>query len=108
RGHGPAKDGIGLWWKLLGRNKRNLTLDLSAPGGRDVLLQLAAETDVIVENFRPGTLERWGLGPEELHALNPRLVLARVTGFGQFGPYAHRPGFGTLAEAMSGFAAITG
>ncbi|MFD5902386.1 CaiB/BaiF CoA transferase family protein [Streptomyces microflavus] len=108
RGHGPAKDGIGLWWKLLGRNKRNLTLDLSAPGGRDVLLQLAAETDVIVENFRPGTLERWGLGPEELHAVNPRLVLARVTGFGQFGPYAHRPGFGTLAEAMSGFAAITG
>lgn len=63
RGHGPAKDGIGLWWKLLGRNKRNLTLDLSAPGGRDVLLQLAAETDVIVENFRPGTLERWGSAP---------------------------------------------
>ncbi len=73
-----------------------------------MLLQLAAETDVIIENFRPGTLERWGLGPEELHAVNPRLVLARVTGFGQFGPYAHRPGFGTLAEAMSGFAAITG
>ncbi|MYV59209.1 CoA transferase, partial [Streptomyces sp. SID4931] len=68
RGHGPAKDGVGLWWKLLGRNKRTLTLDLSAPGGRDVLLRLAAETDVIVENFRPGTLERWGLGPEELHA----------------------------------------
>ncbi|NEE19449.1 CoA transferase, partial [Streptomyces sp. SID7499] len=83
RGHGPAKDGIGLWWKLLGRNKRTLTLDLSAPGGRDVLLRLAAETDVIIENFRPGTLERWGLGPEELHAVNPRLVLARVTGFGQ-------------------------
>ncbi|GHG05884.1 MULTISPECIES: CaiB/BaiF CoA transferase family protein [Streptomyces] len=108
RGHGPAKDGVGLWWKVLGRNKRTVTLDLSTPGGRDALLRLAADADVIVENFRPGTLERWGLGWEELSAVNPRLVLARVTGFGQFGPYAHRPGFGTLAEAMSGFAAITG
>lgn len=108
RGHGPAKDGIGLWWKVLGRNKRTLTLDLSTPGGRAVLLRLAAGADVIVENFRPGTLEKWDLGWEELSAANPRLVLARVTAFGQFGPYAHRPGFGTLAEAMSGFAAITG
>ncbi|MGW0559075.1 CaiB/BaiF CoA transferase family protein [Streptomyces sp. NPDC003016] len=108
RGHGPAKEGIGLWWKLLGRNKRTITLDLSAPTGRDALLRLAATTDVIIENFRPGTLEKWGLGPAELSAVNPRLVLARVTGFGQFGPYSHRPGFGTLAEAMSGFAAITG
>lgn len=108
RGHGPAKDGVGLWWKLLGRNKRNVTLDLSTPGGRDVLLRLAAESDVVVENFRPGTLEKWGLGWDELSAVNPRLVLARVTGFGQFGPYARRPGFGTLAEAMSGFAAVTG
>ncbi|MGW4030899.1 CaiB/BaiF CoA transferase family protein [Streptomyces sp. NPDC004838] len=108
RGHGPAKDGVGLWWKLLGRNKRTITLDLSAPGGRDTLLRLAATADVVVENFRPGTLERWGLGWAELSAANPRLVLARVTGFGQFGPYSHRPGFGTLAEAMSGFAAITG
>ncbi|MFF6774990.1 CaiB/BaiF CoA transferase family protein [Streptomyces sp. NPDC012637] len=108
RGHGPAKDGVGLWWKVLGRNKRTMTLDLSTPGGRDTLLRLAADADVVVENFRPGTLERWGLGWEELSTVNPRLVLARVTGFGQFGPYAHRPGFGTLAEAMSGFAAITG
>ncbi|MFE5208332.1 CaiB/BaiF CoA transferase family protein [Streptomyces sp. NPDC056600] len=108
RGHGPAKDGVGLWWKLLGRNKRNITLDLSAPLGRDTLLRLVREADVVVENFRPGTLERWGLGWEELSAVNPRLVLARVTGFGQFGPYARRPGFGTLAEAMSGFAAVTG
>jgi crotonobetainyl-CoA:carnitine CoA-transferase CaiB-like acyl-CoA transferase len=108
RGHGPSKDGVGLWWKLLGRNKRAITLDLSSPGGRDTLLRLAATADVVVENFRPGTLEKWGLGWEELSAVNPRLVLARVTGFGQFGPYAHRPGFGTLAEAMSGFAAITG
>ncbi|MEC4571989.1 CaiB/BaiF CoA transferase family protein, partial [Streptomyces virginiae] len=108
RGHGPAKDGIGLWWKLLGRNKRAMTLDLSTPGGRDTLLRLAATADVIIENFRPGTLERWGLGWPELSAANPRLVLARVTAFGQQGPYAHRPGFGTLAEAMSGFAAVTG
>ncbi|MFJ8000732.1 CaiB/BaiF CoA transferase family protein [Streptomyces sp. NPDC096310] len=108
RGHGPAKDGVGLWWKLLGRNKRTMTLDLSTRGGRELLLGLAARTDVIIENFRPGTLEKWGLGWDELSLANPRLVLARVTGFGQFGPYAHRPGFGTLAEAMSGFAAATG
>ncbi|MET7682275.1 CoA transferase [Streptomyces sp. NPDC005423] len=108
RGHGPSKDGVGLWWKLLGRNKRTITLDLSKPGGRTTLLRLAATADVIVENFRPGTLEKWDLGWAELSAANPRLVLARVTGFGQFGPYAHRPGFGTLAEAMSGFAAVTG
>ena len=108
RGHGPSKDGIGLWWKLLGRNKRAITLDLSKPGGRDTLLRLAATADVIIENFRPGTLEKWDLGWAELSAANPKLVLARVTAFGQFGPYAHRPGFGTLAEAMSGFAAITG
>ncbi|WP_432034001.1 CaiB/BaiF CoA transferase family protein [Streptomyces antibioticus] len=108
RGHGPSKDGVGLWWKHLGRNKRTITLNLSTPGGRATLLRLAASADVIVENFRPGTLEKWDLGWEELSAANPRLVLTRVTGFGQFGPYAHRPGFGTLAEAMSGFAAITG
>ncbi|MDN3269369.1 CoA transferase [Streptomyces sp. MA15] len=108
RGHGPSRDGVGLWWKVLGRNKRTVTLDLSTPGGRATLLRLAATADVVVENFRPGTLEKWDLGWPELSAVNPRLVLARVTGFGQFGPYAHRPGFGTLAEAMSGFAALTG
>ncbi|MGW0330676.1 CaiB/BaiF CoA transferase family protein [Streptomyces sp. NPDC003011] len=108
RGHGPSKDGVGLWWKLLGRNKRTITLDLSTSGGRTTLLRLAATADVVIENFRPGTLEKWDLGWEELSAANPRLVLTRVTGFGQFGPSAHRPGFGTLAEAMSGFAAITG
>ncbi|WP_406460817.1 CoA transferase [Streptomyces sp. NBC_01622] len=108
RGHGPSKDGVGLWWKLLGRNKRTITLDLSTPGGRATLLRLAATADVIIENFRPGTLEKWDLGWAELSAANPQLILARVTAFGQFGPYAHRPGFGTLAEAMSGFAAITG
>ncbi|MFD3441452.1 CaiB/BaiF CoA transferase family protein [Streptomyces sp. NPDC058685] len=108
RGHGAARNGVGLWWKLLGRNKRTITLDLSTSGGRETLLRLAATADVIVENFRPGTLEKWQLGWDELSAVNPRLVLTRVTGFGQFGPYSHRPGFGTLAEAMSGFASITG
>ena len=108
RGHGPSKDGIGLWWKTLGRNKRTMTLDLSHPDGADVMRRLLAESDVLVENFRPGTLERWGLAPESLLAVNPGLVVARVTAFGQTGPYASRPGFGTVAEAMSGFAAVTG
>jgi len=108
RGHGPGKDGIGLWWKVLGRNKRTITLDLSRPEGAAVARRLVADADVLIENFRPGTLERWGLGPEELLAGNPGLVMARVSGFGQTGPYARRPGFGTLAEAMSGFAAATG
>lgn len=108
RNHGVAKDGVNLWWKTLGRNKRAVTINLNNPGGRDAFLRLVATSDVLVENFRPGTLERWGLGPDELHAANPRLVIARVTGFGQVGPYRTRPGFGTLAEAMSGFAATTG
>ncbi len=108
RGHGPAKNGVNLWWKTLGRNKRTVTIDLGKPAGAELLRALAAEADVLIENFRPGTLERWGIGPEELHAVNPRLVIARVTAFGQFGPYSARPGFGSLAEAMSGFAALTG
>ena len=108
RGHGPSKDGAGLWFKTLARNKRLVTLDLSKPEGAELFLRLAADADVVLENFRPGTLERWGLGWDELSAANPRLVLARVTGFGQAGPYASRPGFGTLAEAMSGFAALNG
>ncbi len=108
RAHGPARDGVNLWWKTLGRNKRTVTINLGDPAGAELLLALTKDADVLVENFRPGTLERWGLGPEELHAANPQLVIARVTAFGQFGPYAARPGFGTLAEAMSGFAALTG
>ena len=108
RSHGPAKDGVPLWWTALGRNKQTITLALNKPAGADLLKALLADTDVLIENFRPGTLERWGLGPDVLRELNPRLVLVRVTGFGQFGPYAGRPGFGTLAESMSGFAAING
>ncbi|MDF2918076.1 MAG: acyl-CoA transferase, partial [Microbacterium sp.] len=108
RGHGPSKDGQNLWWKTLGRNKRTVAIDLHTADGREAFLRLARTADVVVENFRPGTLERWGLGYDELSAENPGLVLARVTGFGQIGPYRSRPGFGTLAEAMSGFAAATG
>lgn len=108
RGHGAAKDGFGLWWKTLGRNKRTVTLDLKHPDGAATMRRMLAETDVLVENFRPGTLERWGLGPDVLLSDNPGLVIARVTAFGQDGPYAGRPGFGSLAEAMSGFAAVTG
>jgi crotonobetainyl-CoA:carnitine CoA-transferase CaiB-like acyl-CoA transferase len=108
RGHGPAKDGINLWWQTLGRNKSPITLNLSSVAGADLLLELVRDADVLIENFRPGTLERWGLSPEVLLERNPRLVIARVTAFGQFGPYSERPGFGSLAEAMSGFAALTG
>lgn len=108
RGHGAAKDGQNLWWKTLGRNKRTMTLNLSDPEGQRIFRELARTADVVIENFRPDTLERWHLGPQELREVNPRLVLARVTGFGQIGPYRRRPGFGTLAEAMSGFASLTG
>jgi crotonobetainyl-CoA:carnitine CoA-transferase CaiB-like acyl-CoA transferase len=108
RGHGPAKDGQNLWWKTLGRNKRAMTLDLSRERGQEVFRRLAREADIVIENFRPDTLERWNLGYSVLSESNPGLILARVTGFGQVGPYRRRPGFGTLAEAMSGFAAMTG
>ena len=108
RGHGETKDGVPLWWKMVSRNKRCIGLYLGDPDGASVFKELVRTADVVVENFRPGTLERWGLGYELLRALNPGLVLVRVTGFGQDGPYASRPGFGTLAESMSGFAAITG
>jgi crotonobetainyl-CoA:carnitine CoA-transferase CaiB-like acyl-CoA transferase len=104
----PPEGGDSYTWKLLGRNKRAIVLDLKTDAGRDALLVLAADADVLVENFRPGTIERLGLGPDVLLARNPRLVLLRVTGFGQDGPYASRPGFATMAEAMSGFAAING
>lgn len=108
RNHGHAKDGVALWWKTLNRNKQAVTLKLSTPEGRDLLLRMIGAADVLIENFRPGTLERWDLAPELLMEINPGLVVARVSGFGQFGPYSRRPGFGTLAESMSGFAALTG
>jgi crotonobetainyl-CoA:carnitine CoA-transferase CaiB-like acyl-CoA transferase len=101
-------DDVTLWWKLAGRNKRSVVLDLKVPTDLDRMRRLVATADVLVENFRPGTLERLGLAPGDLIAANPKLVVTRVTGFGQDGPYATRPGFATLAEAMSGFAAING
>ena len=108
RNHGYQKDGINLWWKMLSRNKKTVTCNLSTVEGQDLMRRLIATSDVLIENFRPGTLERWNLDPNDLLETRPSLVIARVTGFGQFGPYATRPGFGTLAESMSGFAAITG
>jgi formyl-CoA transferase len=99
---------VPLWWKVIGRNKRTVTMDLSTLEGQALFVALARTADVLVENFRPGTLERWNIGPEQLRTANERLVILRTTGFGQFGPYANRPGFGTLAESMSGFAHITG
>ncbi len=104
----PPAGGDSYTWKLLGRNKRAVVADLKTDAGRDALIALAEESDVLIENFRPGTLERLGLGPDVLCAHNPGLVVLRVTGFGQDGPYASRPGFATMAEAMSGFAAING
>ncbi|MBQ0978672.1 CoA transferase [Micromonospora zamorensis] len=108
RGHGLAKDDQPLWWKMVARNKRTVGLYLGDPAGAEIFRKLAATADVVIENFRPGTLERWGLGYDVLSADNPRLILLRVTGFGQSGPYAARPAFGTLVESMSGFAHLTG
>jgi crotonobetainyl-CoA:carnitine CoA-transferase CaiB-like acyl-CoA transferase len=108
RQHGHTKDGVPLWWKVVARNKRAITLNLSMPEGQELCRELVRTADVLVENFRPGTLERWGLAPPDLHALRPGLVVLRMTGFGQIGPHAHRPGFGTLAESLSGFAHLTG
>lgn len=105
---GWQKDGHSLWSLVVSRNKRSITLDLSMSSGQDVLKQLVADADVLVENFRTGTLERWNLSPDILHSINPGLVIVRTTGFGQTGPYAQQPGFGTAAEAMSGFAFSNG
>ena len=104
----PHKDGVGLWWKVTGRNKRSVTLDLSTDAGRTVFEDLAREADVVAENFRPGTMERWGLGPDDLHAVNPDLVILRISGYGQTGPYRERPGFGRVAGAFSGMTTLIG
>ena len=109
RHFGPQSDGVGLWWKYLGRNKQSVSLDISGDPGGVVFEDLVSEADVLVENFRPGTLERWGLDPQRLiDEVNEDLVALRISGFGQTGPYADRPGFGTLAESMSGFAFLNG
>lgn len=108
RNTGYLKDGVGLWFKMANRNKRCITLNFSNEKGQELFKELIKSTDVLIENFRTGTMEKWGLGWEDLKAINPRLVMIRVTGFGQTGPYKNRPGFGTIAEAFSGFAHTTG
>jgi len=108
RRFGAVKDGIGLIWKTISRNKKCITLNLSHEEGNKLFLRLIQEADVLIENFRPGTLEKWGLGWDVLSAVNPRLIMLRCTGFGQEGPYADRGGFGTVAEGMSGFASMNG
>ncbi|MDD0840175.1 CaiB/BaiF CoA-transferase family protein [Curvibacter sp. HBC61] len=101
------KDGTSVWWQVQSRNKRSLALDLKAPEAQAIVRQLAAEADVLIENFRPGAMEGWGLGPDALLALNPRLVMLRISGYGQTGPYRDKPGFGVVAEAMSGLRHLT-
>ena len=100
--------GLSLWWPVVARNKKSVTCNLRVPAGQDLARRLIAEADVLVENFRPGTLERWGLSYEELSAVNPGLVLIRVTGFGQTGPYSSQPGYGAIGEAMGGLRHISG
>ncbi|MGQ3413885.1 CaiB/BaiF CoA transferase family protein [Natrinema sp. LN54] len=108
RNFGTQKDGIGMWHKYLSRNKQSVTLDVSSERGQTVFVDLVSEADVLIENFRPGTLERWNLGWDALSEENPGLVMLRMSGYGQTGPYSEKPGFGTLAEAMSGFAYVNG
>jgi crotonobetainyl-CoA:carnitine CoA-transferase CaiB-like acyl-CoA transferase len=108
RGWREVRDGTSLWWASLARNKKSVTLDLQSARGRELAKALAARSDVLIENFRPGTMEKWGLGPEPLKALNPELVYARVSGYGQSGPYASRPGFASVCEGFAGFRHLNG
>ena len=109
RGWGAAKkNGIGLYWPIIGRNKKSLTLNLREPEGQAILKDLAATADVLLENFRPGTLERWGIGPDVLHQINPRLVITRVSGYGQTGPESHKAGYASVGEAKGGLRYLIG
>ena len=108
RGWRVVRDGTSLWWASLARNKKSVTLDLGTPRGRELAKQLAARSDVVIENFRPGTLEKWGMGPAQLKALNPELIVARVSGYGQTGPYAAQPGFASVCEGFAGFRHLNG
>jgi len=102
------KDGTSVWWQVQSRNKRSVALDLKDPAAQDIVRQLARQADVLIENFRPGAMEGWGLGPDDLLLLNPSLLMLRISGYGQSGPYRDRPGFGVVAEAMSGLRHLTG
>jgi len=108
RGWREVRGGTSLWWASLARNKKSVTLDLGTPRGREIARQLAAKCDVLIENFRPGTLEKWGMGPAELKTLNPELIVARVSGYGQTGPYASRPGYASVCEGFAGFRHLNG
>ena len=108
RNWGPFVNDISLWWKVHSRNKKSITLNLNSDEGRSIFRLLVCQADVVIEGFRPGVMERWELGPTELHDLNPGLVMLRYSGFGQSGPYKDRPGFGTIAECMSGYVGMTG
>ena len=101
------KDGTSVWWQVQSRNKRSVALDLKDKAAQDIVRQLAKDADVLIENFRPGAMEGWGLGPDELLAINPRLIMLRISGYGQTGPYRDKPGFGVVAEAMSGLRHLT-
>jgi crotonobetainyl-CoA:carnitine CoA-transferase CaiB-like acyl-CoA transferase len=108
RGWRVVRDGTSLWWASLARNKKSVTLDLGTEQGRAIARSLAAKSDVLIENFRPGTLEKWGMSPAELKALNPELIVARVSGYGQTGPYAAQPGFASVCEGFAGFRHVNG
>ena len=100
--------GTSLWWPVVARNKKSVTANLRTAQGQDLVRQLLSSADVLVENFRPGTLERWGMSPDDLWEVNPRLIVTRVTGFGQTGPYATQAGYGSIGEAMGGIRYVTG
>jgi len=102
------RDGTSVWWEVQSRNKRSVCLDLRSAEGQEAVRALALEADVLIENFKPGTLEGWGLGWEQLHALNPRLIMLRISGYGQTGPYRDKPGFGVLGESMGGLRYLSG
>lgn len=108
RGWRVVEDGTSLWWRSLGRNKKSVTLDLKQEEGRKIAGQLIDSADVLIENFRPGVMEEWGLGPDAVKVRNPALVYARISGFGQTGPYAKKPGFASVCEGMSGFRYVNG
>ena len=102
------KDGTGYWWRSLGRNKKSVTANLRAPKGREVLRRLMLNADVVIENFKPGTMEKWGLGPEDIKPSNPKLIYTRISGYGQTGPYSSKPGYASVTEAFSGFRYLNG
>jgi succinyl-CoA--D-citramalate CoA-transferase len=104
----PTKNGVPLWWKVTNRNKDLITLDLSQPSGQEICKRIVQSFDIVIENFRPGTMERWNLGYDQLAAINPGLIMIRISGYGQTGPYSSRAGYGTVAEAMSGVPSFTG